>query len=72
MIEMTEEEKIARHEELMDELFWITFFSKNFSADRVEQIVNEMEELFPTPEDEYPDQNKFLDFIFSGRIGPYT
>lgn len=69
---MTEDEKRERYEELMDELIWITFFSRKFSAGRVDQIVNEMEELFPTPEDEYPDQNKFLDFIFSGRIGPYT
>lgn len=62
---MTEEEEKERYEELRDELVWLTFFSKNFSVERVEEIVEEMEELFPTLEGEYPDQNKFLDFIFN-------
>lgn len=47
---MTEDEKRERYEELMDELIWITFFSKKFSPGRVDKIVEEMEALFPTPE----------------------
>ena len=61
---MTEDEKRERYEELSDELFWLTFFSRNFSAERVEKIVTEMEELFPTSESEY-DQEKILRFIFT-------
>ena len=61
---VTEDEKRERYEELSDELFWLTFFSRNFSAERVEKIVTEMEELFPTSESEY-DQEKILRFIFT-------
>lgn len=45
---MTAEEKRKRYEELKDELFEITFMHsvEEYSAERVREIVAEMEELF--------------------------
>lgn len=59
---MTEEEKKEQYEELRGELIWLTFFSRNFSAERVEKIVEEMDALFPTPEGEI-SEGKYLSML---------
>lgn len=58
--------KRKRYEELRKELFEITFTHSvdEYDPERVREIVNEMEELFPTLESEY-DQEKVLRFVFS-------